>query len=74
MRGDFNVVQNISEKFNTISNTRSMRLFNDLIGKIELIDPLLTNAFFTWSNFWEDPIAIDWIGFSSHLIGKNVSC
>ena len=49
--GDFNVVRRVNEKFNSTTNTRSMREFDSLIGKLELIDPNLMNARFTWSNF-----------------------
>ena len=49
--GDFNVVRRVSEKFNSSIITRSMREFNSLIGEMELIDPNLNNASFTWSNF-----------------------
>ena len=34
--GDFNVVRNIAEKRNSLSNTRSMRIFNELIRELEL--------------------------------------
>ena len=52
--GDFNVVRNIGEKRNSLSNTRSMRTFDELIG--ELANPPLCNAQFIWSNFREHPI------------------
>ena len=54
--GDFNVVKRISEKFNSSTITRSMRQFDSLIGELELIDPNLINASFTWSNFRQYPI------------------
>ena len=52
----FNVVRNIRDKRNSLSNTRSMRIFDDLIIELELWDPPLMNAQFTWSNFREQPI------------------
>ena len=54
--GDLNVVRRVSKKFNNLSNTRSMREFNSLIGELDLVDPNLNNARFTWSNFREYPI------------------
>ena len=54
--GDFNVVRNIGEKRNSLSNTRSMRIFDELIRELELQDPPLNNAQFTWSNFRKQPI------------------
>ena len=54
--GDFNVVRRVSEKFNSSSNTRSMKEFDYLIGELELVDPNLINAQFTWSNFRRRPI------------------
>ena len=56
LRGDFNVVRNIVEKRNSSSNTRNMRIFDELIRELELQDPPLNNAQFTWSNFREQPI------------------
>ena len=54
--GDFNVVRRVNEKFNSFTNTRSMREFDSLIVEMELIDPNLNNAKFTWSNFRQVPI------------------
>lgn len=54
--GDLNVVRFVEEKHNSSKNTRSMRLFNEIIIDFELIDPPLTNAQFTWSNILEEPI------------------
>lgn len=54
--GDFKVVRFLIEKFNSSRNTRSMEMFYEVIGELELIDPPLANAQFTWSNFCEDPI------------------
>ena len=54
--GDFNVVRRVSEKFNSTTNTRSMKEFDYLIGELELMDPKLLNAQFTWSNFRQLPI------------------
>ena len=54
--GDFNVVRNIGEKRNSLRITRSMRTFDELIREVELQDPPLINAQFTWSNFREHPI------------------
>ena len=45
--GDFNVVRNIAEKRNSLTNTRSMRIFDGLIRELELWDPPLNNAQFT---------------------------
>ena len=54
--GDFNAIRRVSEKFNSFTNTRSMRVFDSLIGEMELLDPNLNNARFTWSNFRQVPI------------------
>ena len=56
MGGDFNIVRRVTEKFNSLTITRSMREFNSLIRELELVDPSLNNAKFTWSNFREHPI------------------
>ena len=50
VEGDFNVVRRMSEKFNSLSNTRSMREFDSLIGELDLVNPNLNNARLTWSN------------------------
>ena len=54
--GDFNVFRRVSEKFNSLTITRSMREFYFLIGELDLVDPNLNNARFTWSNFRQSPI------------------
>ena len=54
--GDFNVVRRVSEKLNNLTNTRSMREFDSLIRKLDLADPNLSHARFTWSNFRDYPI------------------
>ena len=49
----------MSEKFNSTTSTTSttsMMQFNSLIGEFELVDPTLSNAMFTWSNFRDHPI------------------
>ena len=56
MGGDFNVVRKMGEKRNSLSNTSSMRIFDELIKELELRDPPFNNAQFTWSNFREHPI------------------
>lgn len=53
---DFNVVRSIDEKANSPTFTRSMRMLDELINEMELIDPPLSNASYTWSNFKEIPI------------------
>ena len=50
------MVRRVSEKFNSLTITRSMREFDSLIGELELVDPNLCNARFTWSNFRQVPI------------------
>ena len=52
--GNFNVARNIQEKRNNLSNTRSLRTFDELIRELELQDPPLINA--QRSNFKEHPI------------------
>ena len=54
--GDFNVVRRATKKFNSLTVTSSMREFDALIGELELVDPSLSNAKFTWSNFRPFPI------------------
>ena len=55
-RGDFNVIREVREKLNSSSTTRSMKVFDELIREMGLMDPPLRNAKFTWSNFREQPI------------------
>ena len=54
--GDFNVVRNVQEKFNSNRNTRSMRMFDDLVRELNLKDPPLCNGQYTWSNFRQQPV------------------
>lgn len=54
--GDFNVIRSLEENFNSNSFTRSMMMFNDLISELELVDPPLANAQFTWSNFCKESV------------------
>ena len=56
LSGDFNVVRNTGEKRNSLTNTRGMRIFDELIKELELRDPPLINAQFTSSNFRKHPI------------------
>lgn len=56
LASDFNVTRYVHEKFKSPSYTRSMILFCQFIGELELIDPPLANAQFTWSNMRDDPI------------------
>ena len=51
--GDFNVVKRLQEKFNSFKVTTSMKLFDELVRQLNLIDPHLCNDQFTWSNFRE---------------------
>ncbi|XP_062075994.1 uncharacterized protein LOC133780136 [Humulus lupulus] len=46
--GDFNVVRRVEEKANSTTNTRSMKIFDELITEIKLVDPRLNNGKFTW--------------------------
>lgn len=50
VRGDFNMVRSLSEKMNSIFLTCSMICFDSLIRELELCDPPILNAKFTWSN------------------------
>ena len=43
IRGDFNAVRNLQEKFNSNIVTRSMKLFDGLVRKLNLKDPPLCN-------------------------------
>ncbi|PON73919.1 Endonuclease/exonuclease/phosphatase [Parasponia andersonii] len=54
--GDFNIVRRVSEKFNSSTNTRSMKEFDSLIREMDLVDLSLCNASFTWTNFRVVPI------------------
>ena len=54
--GDFNVVRNVQEKFNSNRSTRSMKLFDELVSELNLKDPPLRNGQFTWSNFRDQPV------------------
>ena len=51
--GDFNVVRRLQEKFNSFRVITSMKMFDELVGEINLIDPPLCNGQFMWSNFRE---------------------
>ena len=50
------MVRDVREKLNSNSVTRSMKTFDELLREMGLVDPLLRNAKFTWSNFREHPI------------------
>ena len=54
--GDFNVVRNVQEKFNSNRTTRSMRMFDELVRELNLKDQHLCNGHFTWSNFRQQPV------------------
>ena len=56
IRGDFNVVRSLQEKFNSNRITRSMKLFDELVRELNLKDPPLCNGQFTGSNFWDQPV------------------
>ena len=48
--GDFNVIRGSVEKLGGSRITLNMRRFDELIRELELFDPPLRNASFTWSN------------------------
>ena len=54
--GDFNIIRRSSEKLGGSSLTSSMKDFDGFIRDCELLDPLLRNAPFTWSNMQESPV------------------
>ena len=54
--GDFNVIRRSAEKLGGSRLTLNMRYFDELIRELELFDPPLRNASFTWSNMQDDPI------------------
>ncbi|RVW86011.1 Transposon TX1 uncharacterized 149 kDa protein [Vitis vinifera] len=54
--GDFNVIKRSSEKLGSSSLTSSMKDFDGFIRECELLNPLLRNASFTWSNMQESPV------------------
>ena len=64
--GDFNVVRNIGEKSNSLSNTRSMRIFNELIRELELQDLRLIILNSHGPTSENNRYAVDWIGFLCH--------
>lgn len=53
--GDFNVVRFAREKNKPVRARRSMRMFNEIISELSLIDPPLANGDYTWSNFRDNP-------------------
>lgn len=55
LMGDFNIERFVEEKINSDRNTRSMRMFNELIGELSLTNISLYNAQFTWLNFRTTP-------------------
>ena len=54
--GDFNVIRRSVEKLGGSRITLNMRCFDELIRELELFDPPLRNAFFTWSDLRDVPI------------------
>ncbi|XP_060969748.1 uncharacterized protein LOC133036976 [Cannabis sativa] len=54
--GDFNVVRRVGEKLNSSSCTKNIKVFDELIREMRLIDLNLNNGRFTWSNFRATPI------------------
>ena len=48
--GDFNVIRRSSEKLGGSRLTPNRRRFDELIRELELVNPPLRNASFTWSN------------------------
>ena len=54
--GDFNIIRRSLEKLGGSSLTSSMKDFDDFIRECELLDPLLWNTPFTWSNMQESPV------------------
>ena len=62
MGGDFNVVRNIGEKRNSLTNT-SMRIFDELIRELELWDPpiIMLNSRGQISDKFQ--YVVDWTGF-----------
>ena len=54
--GDFNVIRRTVEKLGGYRITLNMRRFDELIRELELFDPPLRNASFTWSNLQDVPI------------------
>ena len=54
--GDFNVIRRSVEKLGGSGITLNMRRFDELIRELELFDPPLRNASFTWSNLQDVPI------------------
>ena len=54
--GDFNVIRRSSEKLGGSRLTSSMKDFDCFIRECELLDRLLRNASFTWSNMQESPV------------------
>ena len=53
--GDFNVIRRSSEKLGGTRLTPTMRLFDELIRDLELIDPPPRNVTFTWPNLQQVP-------------------
>ncbi|RVW14714.1 LINE-1 retrotransposable element ORF2 protein [Vitis vinifera] len=56
--GDFNVIRRSSEKLGGSRLTSSMKDFDCFIRECELLDRLLRNASFTWSNMQESPVCL----------------
>ena len=53
---DFNVITRSLENLRGSSLTSSMKDFDSFIRECELLDRLLRNASFTWSNMQESPV------------------
>ena len=67
--GDFNVIRRPVEKLGGSRLTLNMRCFDELIRELELFDPPLRNAYFTWSNMQHVLICKRLDRFYSHSSG-----
>lgn len=56
MGGNFNVTRFLFEKSCSSNLTRSMRIFDEHIKELKLVNPPLHNVKFRWSNFNDSPI------------------
>lgn len=65
----------LSEKMNSRALTTSMNCFDSLIRDLELYDPPLSNAKFTWPNLRVSPICcrLDIFLFLGGWLGGNFS-
>lgn len=67
LMGDFNFMRSCENRNRPGGNAEDMRLFNDIIRVLELIEIPIKGMNFTWSNMQDSPLLeqLDWVFTSS---------